>query len=299
MRARAAAQWSTQAASRLEARGDPASLATAAMLLKVLNPSSADAGRQAVGLAVRASQRAANDRTIGWIRLRVCETTPGCDVAEAATSVRWLDADNAAAWLSTLDHAQRDGDSNETERALSGMAQGKQFHFYWNRAITLINDALRTAALPAWPGGSVAAYARLQGIIAWAVTLLPANLHALSEACKEGAGFAPRRDNCLKIAAVMQHADTAIVQLTGYTLMHRLSAPESKEARSALERHRILEWRVVTAGKFDSAFLPWSRNRLAQHRLDLMRHFEREEDCINAILSEHHLALEPAPAKVH
>ena len=250
-------------------------------------------------LTVRASRPAANDRTIGWIRLRVCETTPGCDVAEAATSVRWLDADNAAAWLSTLDHAQRDRDTNETERALSGMARGKQFHFYWNPAITLINDSLRAAALPAWPGESTTNYARLLGIIGWAVTILPANLHALSEACKESVDFAPRRDNCLKIAATMQHADTVIAQLTGYTLVHRLAAPESKESRSALERHRILEWRVAQSGKFDTAFLPWSRNRLAQRRFDLMRHFEREEDCINAILSKHHLALEPASVKAH
>ena len=131
------------------------------------------------------------------------------------------------------------------------------------------------------------------------MTLLPANLHTLSEACKESTDVAPRRDNCLKIAAAMEHADTVMAQLTGYTLMHRLSAPESKEARSALERHRILEWRVVRSGKFDTAFLPWSRNRLAQHRFDLMRHFEREEDCIDALLSQHHLALEPAPAKAH
>ena len=298
-RARAAAQWSTQSASILESRGDPASLATAALLLKSFNPTSADAGQHAVALAQAATQAAPADPAIGWIRLRVCETTPGCDVPEAATSVRWLDAENAAAWLSTLEHAQRDRDSNATERALSGMAQGKRFHFYWNPGITLINDSVRTAALPARPGSSTAPYARLLDIVGWAAGLLPANLQSLFDACKETADFAARRDHCLKIAMVLQTADTVIAQLAGYSLLHRLSAPESKESRNALERRRVLEWRVAQSGKFDSAFLPWSRSRLAQHRFDLMRRFEREEDCIDAILSEHHIALDPGPVKAH
>jgi hypothetical protein len=90
-----------------------------------------------------------------------------------------------------------------------------------------------------------------------------------------------------------------IAQLAGYSLLHRLSVPESKESRNALERRRVLEWRVAQSGKFDTAFLPWSRNRLAQHRFVLMRRFEREEDCVNAILSEHHITLDPGPAKAH
>jgi hypothetical protein len=44
------------------------------------------------------------------------------------------------------------------------------------------------------------------------------------------------------------------------------------------------------AGKFESAFLPWTRNRRAAHRLALMRKFPREEDSVNAILREHHVS---------
>lgn len=294
-----AARWSTQAAATLAARGDPGSLATAALLLTTFNHASTDATRRAVNLAQAASQTAPSNRTLGWIRLRVCETTPGCDVPEAAANLRWLDAENAAAWLSTLEHAQADHDAHETERALSGMAQGRRFNFYWNPAITLIDDALRSASLPAGPGESTAAYPRLIGIVGWGTTILTVNLHPVFDACKPNAEFVARRDNCLKIAQVMQHADTVIAQLAGLSLTHRGSAPDSKEGRNAQEHHRILEWRVVHSGKFETAFLPWSRNRLAQHRFDLMRRFEREEDCINTILIEHRAAMEPAPAKTH
>ena len=293
--------WKTAAAAALIARADANSLATAAALLRYGGPVSpkAAAARSdpaVLDLAARASELAPLDASIGWLHLQLCAGTPNCDIRDTATVMRWVDADNAAAWLQTLATAHKDRDSMEVDRILADMAQGPRFDFYWNRTVVLMVDALVAARgeLPAGFASSDAARLTMSGGIASAEIIPP--ITALLEACRESSGAAERRELCLKLSKTMQRGDTIAAQMAGFSIERHLHAPDSKEARAVAERRHALEWRVAEAAKFDSALLPWTRNARARSRLAQMRAMPREEDVCIAILRKHKMALEPPEA---
>jgi hypothetical protein len=288
--------WRASAAQALIARGDASSLATAAALSFVGASSKvridSSAGKTAVDLAARASELEPNDASIGWLRLQLCASTPGCDIRDAATTLRWIDADNGAVWLPTLAAAQRDKDAVEIDRVLQEMARGSRFDFYWSRSIVLWFDTLQKARdeLPAQYLPSD--LSRLSEVMMLAGAEVVPPLAPLANACREAGGI-ERRESCLKLAKLMQRADTIGAQMAGFNLEKRLSAPEGREARAVAERRRVLEWRVSTASQYDVPALPWLTNALARRRIAQMRATPREEDVDIAILRKRKLPLEP------
>ena len=279
------AQWRDAAQKALIARGDANSLATAAVL--------AFPGHAALDLALRASDSAPQDAAIGWVHLQLCAHAAGCDIRDAATTLRWVDADNSAAWLPTLAAAQKDRDAMEVDRVLVDMAHGARFDFYSNRIIVLTAESLKTARreLPRQaPKSDVTRLATMAGLAA--AELQPSFL-PLNEACREPAAGTERREACLKLSKIMQRGDTVVAQMAGLSLEKHLVAADGKEARAIAERRRVLEWRVSTAAQFDTPLLPWLTNGRAQSRLSLMRTLPREEDVCVAMLREHGVATEP------
>ncbi len=286
--------WQTAAVAALTKRGDANSLATAA----VLSLRSGDgASPSALELAVRAGDAAANDAAIGWIHVRVCANTPGCDVRDAATAVRWLDPENAAAWLPTLAAAQRDRDGTEVDRVLADMAQGERFDFYWNRTLALMFDALKSVArtLPKHALDSDAA--RLDSVAEIAAAELVPPLAPLMDACRESPPGTERRESCLKIAKSMQRGDTIIAQIGGLNLEKRFVAPDGREFRTLSDRRRTLEWRVASVGPFEAPVLPWLKNAHARWRVARMRSLSREDDVLIAILREQGTPIDPPEVK--
>jgi hypothetical protein len=291
------AQWRDAAQKALTARGDANSLATAAVLaFAVSTRPRADPAKTevaALDLAVRASDSAPQDAAIGWMHLQLCARAARCDIRDAATTLRWVDADNSAAWLPTLAAAQKDRDAMEVDRVLVDMAQGARFDFYWNRIIVLTADSLRSvrSELPQQaPRSDATRISTMTGLAA--AELIPSFL-PLNEACREPAAGTERRESCLKLSKIMQRGDTVAAQLAGLGLEKHLVAPDGKEARAIAERRRVLEWRVSTAAQFDTPLLPWLVNARARSRLALMRSLPREEDVCVAMLKKHGMATEP------
>jgi hypothetical protein len=281
--------WRSAAATVLAARADANSLATAAALRY-----GSSAGKQsALELAVRASELAPQDAGIGWLHLQLCSGTPACDIRDVATVLRWVDADNGAAWLQNLAVAQKDRDTMEVDRILNDMAHGTRFDFYWNRIVVLMVDALH-AARADLPGGYAASdSARLTAVNEIANGEIVPPFSALVDACRESSAIAERRELCLKLSKIMQRSDTVAAQIAGFGIERRLHAPDSKEARTIAERRHVLEWRVAAAAKYDDALMPWTMNAHARERLRQMRSIPREEDVCIAILREHKMALDP------
>jgi len=279
--------WRTAAAAALISRADANSLAAAAAL-RFAGPSS---GPSALDLAARASELAPQSASIGWLRLQLCSGTPSCDIRDAATVMRWVDADNGAAWLQALSAAQKD--PTEVDRILADMAHGTRFDFYWNRIVVLMADALHTVRnqVPGSYLSSDASRLKLASGIASAEVIPP--FSALVEACRESGAAQERHELCLKLSKIMQRGDTVVAQMVGFSIERRLHAPDSKEARAIAERRRVLEWRVAAAAKLDDALLPWTKNARARARLMQMRTMPREEDVCIAILREHKMALDP------
>ena len=294
--------WRSEAAQTLIGRGDAESLATAAALsfagasahLKADLAAQKSAAQKsaAVELASKSNELDPENPSIGWLRLQLCANTPGCDIRDPATSMRWVDADNGAAWMATLAAAQKEKDAVEIDRILTDMAQGVRFDLYWNRTVVLLFDALRKArsALPAKYLPSDVA--RLSEAIAVAGAEIIPPFTPLLNACRDPLG-AERRENCLKLSKIMQRGDTVAAQLAGFSLEKRLSPPESKETRAVADHRHVLEWRVSTAAHFEEPLLPWLKNAHARARVAEMRATPREEDVDIAILREHKMPLEP------
>jgi len=290
------ASWRKDAARVLIQRGDARSLAAAAAL-RFVEPArtreeSAAARSAAVDLASKASELAPASAAIGWLRLELCANTAGCDVRDAATTLRWVDADNGAVWLSTLAAAQKDKDSMEIDRVLQEMTQATRFDFYWNRTIVLLFDAFRKArhAMPANYLPSDSSRLSEATLLAGAEIVPP--LGALTNACRD-AGGAERRESCLRLARIMQRGDTVGVQLAGFSIAKRFAAPDSKEWRALAERRRVLEWRGSSAAQNEEPLLPGLQDAMARERIALMRGAAREEDLDIAVLRKRRLPIEP------
>jgi hypothetical protein len=286
--------WRNEAVRMLAARGDANSLATAAALDFTSSYAVPSVAPAALQLIARASDLAPEGAAIGWLHLQLCAAAPSCDSRDVATVLRWVDPDNGAAWLSQLSTAYKDKDTIEVDRMLGDMARGKRFDLYYNQLMVLMFDALN-AVRHELPGGVVASdTAKLTALAGVANAEIIPPLSPLIDSCRESTPFSERRDDCLKLAKIMQRGDTVIVQMVGFSIEKRLLPPDSKEAKGLAERRHLLEWRSAAAGKLDFSILPWTQNSRARTRLAQMRLRPREEDVCIALLREHRMPLEPA-----
>jgi hypothetical protein len=287
--------WRAAVVTALLDQGDAQRLATAAALL--FTGPAPPMQAQGLELAGRAGALAPEDAAIGWLRLRLCASAANCDVRGAATDMRWLDAENAAAWLPTLSAAYRDRDTTETDRVLLDMAQNKRFDLYWNRIVVFMFASLKAAEKTIPSRLQTSDAARLQLVEAVAGSELVPPFSALVDVCREAAAGTPRRDSCLKVSKMMQQSDTTIAQMAGLGIERRTLPPESREAHALLERGHVLEWRSTTAARFDAPLLPWLRNAHARWRLARMQSLRREDEVAVAILRKQGLPLEPPREK--
>jgi len=289
--------WRAGAARTLASRGDAHSLAAAAALVyvgPVARPKAevAKAASAALEFAVRASELAPQDTAIAWLHLQLCASAVACDVRDAATTMRWVDADNAAAWIPTLASAQKDRDAVEVDRVLTEMAQGSRFDLYGNLTTVRIYDALKRVRAQLPPGYIRSDLARLTEAMGVAGAAVVPSFSPLINACREAA-TQERREACLRLSKTLQRADAVMAQLVGFAVEKRLMPQDNREQRALAERRRVLEWRFASANLPDTPLLPWLRNARARSRLAILRARPREEDACIAILREHGMPLDP------
>jgi hypothetical protein len=207
--------------------------------------------------------------------------------------MRWVDPDNAVAWLPTLAAAQRDRDTTEVDRVLADMARTDRFDLYWNRIVVMMCDALdavRNELSGSYSASDSARYATAMGLAAGEV--IPP-FAPLTDACREVLSFPQRRALCLELSKTMQRSDTIAAQIAGFGIERRLLPPDGKEARSIAERRHVLEWRAASAAKIDTPLLPWTKSARARARIAEMRAMPREEDVCIALLRAHKMPLDP------
>jgi hypothetical protein len=285
--------WRDEAVRALAARSDANSVATAAALSFTNSFAAPAAAPVALQLIARASDLAPENAPIGWLHLQLCAATTACDSRDPAFVLRWVDPDNAAAWLAQLSTAYKDKDTIEVDRVLADMARATRFDLYYNQIMVMMFDALNGVRREL-PGGVVASdTAKLTALAGVAnAEIIPA-FSPLIDACREAAG-SERREDCRKLAKTMQRGDTVIVQMVGFGIERRLIPADSKEAKSLAERKHLLEWRLSAASRLDSAIMPWTQSSRTHTRLAQMRLRAREEDVCIALLREHKMPLEPA-----
>lgn len=290
----------SQAARILSTRSDANSLLTAAALRFAgttakprLKANSQEAQKPASELIAQAAEQAPQSAAIAWLHLQICAESPGCNMHEVATVMRWVDADNSASWMPILATAHKDKDLVEIDRVLDDMAHAPRFDLYVNRLTVVMFDVLKNErrSLPSeYASSDWARFTEVNGIAT--AEAIPA-FNALAEVCRDIAAAPERREVCLKLAKIMQKGDAVATQIAGFGIERRLYPADSKEAHSIAERRRLLEWRVAAAAQFDLPLMPWSKNNRARARLNQMRLRPREEDVCIAILREHKVATEP------
>jgi hypothetical protein len=284
--------WRAAAVHALTSRTDADSLATAAALSFTNSYTAPSAALGALQLMARAGDLAPQNAAIGWLHLQLCAATANCDTRDLATVLRWVDPDNSAAWMAQLAAARKDKDTVEIDRVVSDMARGTRFDLYYNQIMVLMFDAM-SAARREIPGSVAASdLATLMALSAVVSTEITPPFSPLIDSCREAAAT-ERREDCLKLAKIMQRGDTVIVQMVGFGIEKRFLAPEGKEAKSLAERKHLLEWRSTTASRLDEAALPWTKNARVRMRLAEMRLRPREEDVCIALLRNYKMALEP------
>jgi hypothetical protein len=292
--------WRSEAIRILAAQSDANSLATAAALsffdwsMQSRTNGVAPPWPAAVQLAAKASELAPQNAAMIWLHLQLCAATPSCENREVAIVLRWVEPENSVAWLTELADAQRDKDSVEVGRVLADMARSSRFDLYFNQIVVMMFDALTRVRDQLSHGIATSDLARLTTFESIAGNEIIPSFKPLVDACRDSSPGSERREDCLKIAKTMQHGDTVITQLTGFSIEKHMLPADSKEARILAERRHLLEWRMSAASQSDISMLPWTQKARIRSRLAEMRLRPREEDVSIALLRERNLALEPA-----
>ncbi len=294
--------WTNKAVRALLTRKDANSLATAGALefydssmhaAAAAPPAPTAAAPPALQLLAEAGELAPQSAAIAWMHLQLCAAAPACNSREVATVLRWVDPDNSAAWMSELADAHKEKDSVEIDRVLADMARGTRFDLYRNEIVMMMFDALsgiRRQVASSFDGSDLA---KLITVVAVTDAEITPPLPPLFDVCREPNTGSERRQDCLKLAKIMQRSDTVIMQLAGFTLEKRMLPAEGKEARSLAERRHLLEWRTAQASNLDYSIVPWTQKARTRARIAQMRLRPREEDVYIALLRQRKLATEP------
>jgi hypothetical protein len=223
-----------QLQSELIARGDPDSLAAAALFAGLL---SGFESTTSLDLAARAVAGAPARADLAFVQLQLCESAPACDALPIETHLQQLDPHNGITWTYQLVRADQANDGPNWKRARDGLAQSTRVDLYWNRIVS------RLAKAAAGKAGfdTTAASIELLGIES---AFSPA-FDPVSRACSVRDIQQPEvLVQCRQIAAAFRNADTSLFEAYGTSLALRLWPDGSAESRQIAVERRVLRYRV-------------------------------------------------------
>jgi hypothetical protein len=256
-----------QAVAVLEQRGDPDSLATAAVLLPFTQrPSNAAAQI----LLVRAVAAAPERADLAWLQIQNCRLAPGCDSEPEERRLRALDTANGAAWINALTRANQSGDEAARIAALSGLARSERVDVYYTTLTAHLTRALAHTHEISLPD----ALNEVMG--ATSAEAIPA-YGATSALCKgDRLNDAAIVEDCRRVASAMQRGDTYIAEELGVAIAKRVWPVDSPEWKAAVEERRVFEYRGQLSAHSDLVSMRDSRS--AERYLDLCAQNRREQD---------------------
>lgn len=214
-------------------RGDPDSLAAAALIGRVLpgvtSPSSLD-------LATAAFMGAPQRADLAFVLLQLCESELTCDPQPLEVRVRQLDPDNGITWSYAMLRAARDNSIEDRNAARDGLARAKRIDIYWNRIVSHLTAAASKAGFD-----TSAAMLEVIGIEA----AMTAALQPVSRACSEQEIQQPAvLLQCRQIAAAYRQGDTILLEMYGSSLAVRLWPQGSPERLAIATERRALHYQM-------------------------------------------------------
>ncbi len=269
-----------QLEKELVARGDPDSLAAAALFEGL--QAGFDSGA-ALDLAARATAGAPNRADLAFVQLQLCESASGCDATVLEERLRQLDPANGITWTYQLVRADRANNGPEWKRARDGLARSTRINLYWNQIIS------RLALAAAGKAGFDSTSAAIQ-LLSIEAAFIPA-FEPVARACsvqdiQEPAVLA----QCRRIAEVFRSADTTLLEAFGSSLAIRLWPEGSAESQQIALERRGLRYRVeLVTRNTKKVNSPRAQQTLAA----LISRYPSEQTAYRALFID--LGLEPDP----
>jgi hypothetical protein len=192
----------------------------------------------------RAAQAAPNDPLVQWLVANRADTSTPEGAAHRTAAVDALtriESDNGANWMEALVDAEKRGDANGTDDALTRMAESRRFDDHFVGVVHAWLDAYDRHPPPPgistdnYSAGFVVAFAKA------AATALPA-YQGIVRVCKppaaDGAAF-ERAGRCATVGRTMlHHGTTMIAQSIGFAILRELDVANDDD-RAA---NRNVEW---------------------------------------------------------
>jgi hypothetical protein len=215
--------------TELIARGDPDSLAAAAMFERLTTGQWHDAPE----LASRAATAAPERSDLALLQLSLCYQTPACKPEPFADRLRQLDPANGITWIFALGRAN---DAAGVSAALTGLEQSQRVDLYWPALVSHLSAAVSGHA----GFDQITAFVEVAGIGA-AIAIPP--LQPVSTSCSKTA--IANEDvlaRCRRMIAALEHADSILLESFGNHLAARLWPEGSPEGIAVASRRRVLDY---------------------------------------------------------
>lgn len=245
----------------------------------------------------RAAQAEDATAAVSWIRLSDCDAKANaCPNTDALDKLVAQAPDNAAVWLLKLGIDTRDQKTDAAREDLARAASAKLYDDY--TGISLKALATTVITLPPPPNvipplsGAGAAGVQVMMVFGLAAGQPQPGLQATSRMC-EGAGEDKAlKDDCLKLAKLLDWSSSPLARSLGLHLREVL-ADEPAQQEEAKRARRNLIWQVQNFAQLSAR--AQGDAALAQHMLSLARSGGTEMSLMLAALRDYNVAVD-APA---
>lgn len=209
------------------------------------------------------------------MQARACQKQPACDPEPLDRRLRTVDAENGAAWLTALAHAEALKDEAAKDAALAAISRSRRVDIYWTTLIARLSTAAaQTGVIPL-----TEAEVSIIGVLS--AEAIPA-LRSVSASCKGDRLERPDAvEVCRGIAAAFENGDTYIIEMVGISIAKSVWPEQSSEWTAATEARRVYEYRTKLVEGIESK--GWDE-RAARSFLALCAENHRERDVFRAQL---------------
>lgn len=199
-------------------------------------------------LLERASRADDAGAPVTWAQLADCDAKAGsCPNAEALAKLQTQAPDNAAVWMMKLGRDEAEGKSDAVRKDLSQAAQAKNYDDYLGSSLKALASSV--SQLPPPPDTfdplSGSGNAGVQLVIVYglgATQPLPA-FQTTAKVCAAGKDDAATRDDCLKLAKVLEWGSSPLGRSLGLHLRETLS-PDDLQQEDARHARVNLVWQM-------------------------------------------------------
>jgi hypothetical protein len=212
---------------------------------------------------------------VQWARLTDCDSKAAtCPNAEALTWLTQNDADNAAVWLIKLGRDSAQGDTKLARDDLQRAASARLYDDYTGTSLQALASTAGTLPAPAAaidPDSAAGAYG-VQVVLVYGLAALQPQpqpgMQAAARMCADAGDDAALKDQCLKLAHVLEWGSSPLSRSLGLHLREVLSSDAVAQQAAVAERANLV-WQVKNFAAL-SARAPQDK-ALAQHLLALAR----------------------------